>query len=118
MNSFQSKYPAFTALLGLLGAAAANMAVGGKTVMQKIESEAGLLPQLMAFYPQASGLGAEIQALKTSPADMVGALEVLVTDLALSSDRAKAIVPKAFAVAEWLAQGISPVEELIAVIKA
>lgn len=118
MNAFQSKYPTFTALLALIGAGAANMAAGGKTFIQKLESEASLLPQLMTFYPQASNLSAEITTLKSSPADIVGALEVLVTDLSFSSDRAKAIIPKAFAVAEWLAQGITPIEELVASVKA
>lgn len=117
MESFKSKYPAFTALLGIIGAVAAKAAKAGESVVQKFEDELTLAPAILAFYPSMGALPAEFAAIKAAPVDMEAGIEVLVTDFALSSDKAKAIMPKAFLLAEKLAECALPAEELYAVLK-
>lgn len=118
MNSFKSKYPAFTALLALLGSIAVKAVKSGESLIQKIEDEATLLPQALAFYPSASALSAELAGIKASPTDMEGGIEVLVTDLSLSSDKAQALMPKVFVLAEKMAECVKPAEDVFAALKA
>jgi hypothetical protein len=118
MNSFKTSYPALSALFTLIASAATQLAVQGQTLVQKIEGEFTLLPQVLTFIPQASNISAEIAAVKGSPAEIEAGIELLVTDFAFTSDKAKSVIAKSFAVGEWIIQGIEPVKELIAEIKA
>lgn len=118
MDSFKAKYPAMTALLALMVSVGAKAVKSGESVIQKIEDEATLVPQALAFYPMVGALGAEVAALKASPADAEGGLELMITDMNLTSDKALAIMPKAFVLAEKLADCVQPAEELIAAVKA
>ena len=77
-----------------------------------------LVPQALAFFPQASLLGSELTALKANPIDLEAGAELLVTDLAFTSAKAKAIVSAAFPVAESLAAMVPQVQALITVIKS
>jgi len=117
MDSFKSKYPAFTALLALAAALAQDVAAQGETVLQKLEGSIALVPQALAFMPMASGLGAEVAALKAAPTDIEAGVEVLITDLAFSSDKAKAIIAAAFPLAESLVGLVPQVESLVKAIK-
>lgn len=117
MDSFKAKYVAFTALLLLIADIAKGMAVQGETLIQKIEGEAAALPDLMGFLPKAGSLGAELDMLKSSPDDMVVGAELLVTDLAFSSDKAKAIVAAAFPLAEKTVGMIGDVKALVTAIQ-
>lgn len=120
MESFKSKYPAFTALLVIVGGALAKAVAPAEGLLQKLSSEMALAPKVLAFAVsgQAAGLGAELALLKESVTDMEAGLEVLVTELALSSDKAKAILPHAFAVGEWAASGVAPIKGLVEAIEA
>lgn len=100
MNSFKSTYPALAGLILLVADATKQLFVGGETLLQKIEGEAAVIPDLISFAPQAGNLSAEIAKLKSVPADLEAAVEMLITDLAFSSDKAKAIINAAFPVAE------------------
>lgn len=118
MSNFSSKYPAFAALLGLLGGSVAKMVSTSGSIVTKIEGEASLLPQLISFVPQASLLASELAVLKQNPADIEAAAELLVSDLAFSSSKAQVIVAAAFPVAESIANLVSPIESLVAAIEA
>lgn len=114
MESFAQKYPAFAALLQLVATIGQDMAVQGESLTAKLESLVNVAGPLVAFLPQASALGAEIAALKASPTDIEAAGEALVSDLAFSSAKAKAIIAAAFPVAESLAALVAPVQALVA----
>lgn len=118
MNSFSARYPAFAALLSIIGQAAHRMAADGQTFIEKIENEVTLVPGVLAFISSGQGalLGAELEKLKASPEDMVEAGECLVTSFSFTSDKAKVIIPATFGVAEWVASGFAPVKALLAVI--
>lgn len=118
MNSFKTKYPSFSALIALAASIAQDFTAGGLTLIQKLTGLAGLLPQVLAFIPLAGGLASELVALKAAPADIEAGAEVLVTDLAFSSVKAKAIVSSAFPVAEGIANLVSPAQSLIAAIRS
>lgn len=118
MEDFKSKYPTFTLLFSLIALEAQNFSKPDQNLMQKIASEITILPQFLSFIPQASKLGAEAAVLKASPADMEAGAEILVSDLAFSSDKAKEIIAAAFPVAEDLIGLISKVETLAKAIKA
>lgn len=119
MDSFKLKFPAFTALLLIVGTALQKAAAPSESLIAKLGSEMVLAPQVLSFVVsgQAGALGAELSSLKGSVPDMEAAAELLIADLALSSDKAKAILPHAFAVGEWAASGVSPVMALIAAIE-
>lgn len=116
MDSFKSKYPAVVALFVLVAAFAKDLAVAGESVLQKVEGELALAPQILQFYPQASQLGPELTLIKESPTDIEAGIEVLVTDLAFSSEKAQAIITQSFAVGEWIVAGVAPLEGLKAAI--
>lgn len=118
MSNFSSKYPAFAALLALLGGSVAKMVSASGSIIQKLEGEAALLPQLISFVPQASLLATELAQLKQNPVDIEAAAETLVSDLAFSSSKAQAIVAAAFPVAESVANLVAPIENLVAALKA
>jgi hypothetical protein len=113
---FAQKYPAFAALLALVGAVAQDAAVQGETVLQKLEASINLVPQALAFFPQVSALSSELAALKASPGDMEAAAEALVSDLAFSSAKAKAIIAAAFPLAESLVGLVPQVQALLAAV--
>jgi hypothetical protein len=118
MTNFQTKYPAFYALLALMAGVGTGLVAQGETLVQKLEGEAAQLPNLLAFLPQVGSIGPELTALKSSPADIVTAGEVLVTDFAFSSDKAKAIIQASFPLAESLAGLYPQVVTLVAALKA
>ena len=118
MNSFKSKFPAITALLLISAAFAQDFAAQGETVLQKLEGSVAIVPQVLAFVPQASQLGAEASALKASPTDIEAGVEVLVTDLAFSSTKAQAIIAAVFPLAESLAGLVPQAQALVAAIKS
>jgi hypothetical protein len=118
MNSFQTTYPALYALINLLAGVAKGMAVQGETLVQKLEGEAMELPSLVSFLPLAGSIGAEIEAIKSSPGDIVGAAECLVTDLAFTSAKAQAVINAAFPLANSIAALVPQVTAVVAAIKA
>lgn len=120
MDSFKSKYPAFTALLALVGGALSKLAAPSVGILQKLESEVVLAPQVLQFVAsgQAGALGSELAVLKDSAPDMEVGVEVLISDFAFSSDKAKALLPKVFAVGEWAVAGVSPIKELVVALEA
>lgn len=118
MTNFASKYPALAALIGLVSNFGKDMAVQNETVIQKLEGSISLVPSILAFIPQASLLGAEVSALKASPTDLVSGAELLVTDLAFTSEKAQAIITAAFPLAESLAALVPQVGALTSAIKA
>lgn len=119
MTSFKQKYPAFAALLALAAAVAQDFAAPGLSLLQKLSGLAAIIPQVVGFLPLVGSIGSEIVAIKAAGVvDIEAAAELLVTDLAFSSDKAKAIVASAFPVAEQLAGLFAPVQSLIAAIKA
>ena len=118
MESFKAKYPGFVALLSIAAVFAQDMAAPGETALQKLEGTVNLIKPVVAFVPQASLLGPELEALKAAPADIEGGVELLITDLAFSSDKAKAIIAAAFPLAESLVALAPQSVALIAAIKA
>lgn len=118
MSAFTDKYPAFTAMLAIVAEGAQDLAAQNITFVAKLESMANLVSPIIDFIPQASGLGAELTALKASPADIEAAAEQLVTDLAFTSAKAKAIIAAAFPLAESAVGMIPQVEALVAAIKS
>lgn len=118
MESFKSKYPAFVSLLALVSALAQDLSAQGESMVQKLEGSISLVPQALAFIPQASLLSAEVDALKASPADLEGGVELLITDLSFSSEKAKGIVSAAFPLAESLVSLVPQAQALVAAIKA
>jgi hypothetical protein len=120
MESFKSKYPALTALLAIIGGSLAKLAAGGEGWLQKIESEAALAPQVLSFVTsgQAAALSSELGLVKQLVPDMEAGIELLVTDFALSSDKAKLLLPKAFAVAEWAVAGVAPIKDLVVALES
>lgn len=118
MNSFAQKYPSFAALLLIISNVARDLVVPNETLLQKLENSVSLVPQVLAFVPQASALGAEVSALKSVPADIEAAAEALVVDLAFSSDKAKAIIAASFPLAEQIVALIPSAQAVIAAVKA
>lgn len=118
MNSFKTKYPAFAALLGLVSAFALDLVTENETLVQKLENSISLVPQVLAFLPQAGNLGQEVSLLKSNVADIEAAAETLVTDLAFSSVKAKAIVAAAFPFAEGIVALVPQGQALYTAIKS
>lgn len=115
---FKSKYPAMSALLALAAAVAQDFAASGLSLVQKLYGLAALVPQALTFVGMVGQIAGEVASLKASPVDIEAGAEVLVVDLALSSDKAKSIVAAAFPVAEKIAELVSPVQSLIAAVKS
>lgn len=113
---FSTNYPAFAALLNLVAGLAKNLAVQNGSLVQKLESEASEVPALVAFLPLASQLGAEVQQLKSSPADIVGGVELLVSDLGFSSTKAQAVINAAFPLAQSIVGLVPQVQALVSAI--
>lgn len=118
MTSFKQKYPAFAALLVIVGLLAQDFAAPGVTLVQKLTNLYNVVPAVMAFVPQIGALGAEISALKSSPTDIEAGGEVLVTDLGFSSAKGVAVIAAAFPVGEGVVALWSPIQNLISVAKA
>lgn len=118
MNSFKSNYPVFSALILLVADFAKNLAVQGESMLAKVEGEVTIVPSILSFIPQASGLGAEVDKLKASPTDCIGGVELLVTDLAFSSERAQAVMSAAFPLADSLVVLVPQVKALVVAIKS
>jgi len=116
MESFKSKYVILTAALVLIASEFKIAFKPGENAVQKFIESGSLIPGLLPIVSNVGQLKSEIETLKGSVVDMEAGAEVLVTELAFSSDAAKAIIPKAIAVAEWAVQGIEPIKELAAVI--
>lgn len=118
MMNFAASYPAFAALLSLVANLVQDMEAPNETMLQKLEGSIGLVPVVLAFLPQASLLGPELVAIKASPLALEQGAELLVTDLAFSSAKAKAIIAAAFPVAEAIVGMVPGVQALAAAIKA
>lgn len=118
MDQFKLKYPAFTALLFLVASLCQDFAAQGQTWLQKLESTYNLFPQIISFIKVAPGIAAEAIALGGSPTDIEAGAELLVTDLAFTSDKAKAIITAAFPLCEKLTGSIGDIQNLIAAFKA
>ena len=119
MNSFQSKYPAFYALIALVAMAAkdtANAVVSKDSVLAKLLAYENLVPLGMQLYPVAADIVAEAKAMQ--PVDMVAAAESLVTDLGFSSEKAQAVIQASFVVAEKAVDVVPAVQALVSAIKA
>lgn len=117
MTAFQTKYPAFASLLMVFATFAQDFAAQGETLAQKFEGAVNVVTPVITFLPQSGNLGAELVALKASPSDMEAAGEALVTDLAFSSTKAKAIIAAAFPFAEAAVGLIPQGEALVAAFK-
>jgi hypothetical protein len=116
MGSFASKYPAFAALLALVGQGVQKMAATGETLIQKVEGEVVLIPGILGFISSGQGslIGPEIAQLKASAPDAEAALEYAVDELDFTSEKATTVIPLAFAVGEWAAAGVAPIKALVA----
>lgn len=118
MSDFQTSYPAFFALIGLLAGSAKIAVTTPGGVIQKLEGEVSEIPSFMAFYPLAGSLKSELGNLEKSPADIEAGVEVLVADLAFSSAKAQAIIQSAIPLARTVVTGYEQSQALINVIKA
>jgi hypothetical protein len=118
MNSFKTTYPVFTALLSLISAFALDLVTENETLIQKLENSITIVPQVLGFLPIAGGLAAELAKLKASPADIEAAAETLVTDIAFSSVKAKAIIAAAFPLAESVVALVPQVGAIVAAVKS
>jgi hypothetical protein len=119
VNNFKVKYPIFSSLMVLVSGFTTGLLVQGESLVQKVEGEMVLLPQVLAFLPKAGGLKAELDALKAAGApDIEAGAEVLVSDMAFSSAKAQGIIQAAFPVAESVAALEPQVLALVAAIKA
>jgi hypothetical protein len=113
-----TKYPALIALVGIFASIAKIAATAGETLAQRGTALIGLFPQIMSFIPQMTLLSGELSTIGATPADEEALAEQFVTDLAFTSDKAKSIITPAFAVAEGIANLVSPIESLITALKA
>jgi hypothetical protein len=116
MGSFASKYPAIAALLAIMSSGVQSAEVPNETIVQKLEGSIGMIPQILAFIPQVSAIGSEIAALKSSPSELEAGAELLVSDLAFTSEKAKAIIAAVFPLADSLIALLPQVKALASAI--
>lgn len=116
---FGQKYPAsaaFVLLIANILKDAASALQPGQSALQKIMGFENLAPALIGFLPQIGALAGEVK--QYSVGDDIAAAEMLVSDLAFSSDKAQKIVAALFPVMEELAALEPKVEALVAAIQA
>ena len=118
MNTFGTKYPALASLILLVANLSKDFAQPNETDLQKIEGSFGLIPQILSFIPQSASLGTEIGAIKSSPEDMIAGVEMLVTDLSFTSEKATLIINAAFPLGEQIIALIPSFKNLSTAIKA
>lgn len=116
---FKDKFPASAAailfLANVLKDGVAAMAPG-ESLLAKITGFGNLAPALVTLLPQIGGLGAEVKSFTAG--DDVAAAELLVTDLAFSSEKAQAVVAALFPVLEDLAALEPKIVALVDAIKS
>lgn len=118
MDSFKQKYPAFTALLTLVGDFGKEMGDHNESVLKNLADSVKLFPQLLTFVPLASQVDDEAKLIAQNPEEIVAGVEILVTEFAFSNEKAKAVIAASFEVAEGLAGMVPKIKNLVTAIKA
>lgn len=115
MEQFKNNYPVLAIVFGIVGAEAKILANGNESFLQKLGDSAALSPQLLPLLGQATELKTELAKIKdgANAGDIVGGLELLVTDFGFSSEKAQQIQIDAFEFAEAVVTQIAPIETLI-----
>lgn len=118
---FSEKYPASAALILLIATSLKDAVAAlqpGEAILEKISGFSNLAPGIISFIPLAGSLSAEMVALKLNMGDDVLAVEMLVSDLSFSSDKAKNVIAAAFPILENIAAMEPSVVALVAAVKS